>query len=123
MIRHLTKSAAMVALLALLAVPAAAQEMTGAWEIEFEGPPGLLQVPIEFAQEGSDLTGSADMAGAAQRVTGTYADGDLAFVIHMDFNGNQFQLAFQGEVDGDAVSGSVTLPQGSGEAPFTGKRL
>jgi hypothetical protein len=122
MVRYATKLATMAVLTALLAAPAAAQEMAGKWEIEFEGPPGLLQIPIEFAQEGSVLTGSASMQGSDQRMTGTYQDGDLAFAIHLNFNGNEFTLSFQGEVDGDALTGSVAFPQGD-NAPFTGKRL
>ena len=121
MVRYVGSLATMLALGVLFASPVAGQAMTGMWQIEFEGPPGPLQVPIEFAQEGSDLTGSATMAGAEQRVTGTYEDGDLAFDIFLNFNGNAITLSFKGEVDGNAIEGSVTFPDG-GTAPFKGER-
>jgi len=57
MVRYVGRLATMLALGVLFAAPVAGQQMTGMWQIEFEGPPGPLQVPIEFAQEGSELTG------------------------------------------------------------------
>ena len=123
-----------VPVLAVLAasVPAAAQDVSGVWEISWETPRGAQTVVFTFRQDGTALTGSAEMSmgrrgGGGGRVrtveisSGSMEDGEIAFELVMGGGQRSFTMSFAGTVDGGVRKGTVTNPMG-GENPFTGKR-
>jgi len=114
------------------AASASAQDVSGTWEISWETPRGAQTVNFTFAQDGSALTGSAEMTmgrpggGGGQSRTveisdGTVEDGHISFSLALGGGQRSFTMSFAGTVDGDAMKGTVTNPRG-GENPFTGKR-
>lgn len=125
----------LVAATALLAPPAAAQGVSGAWEITFAmgGPRGGGErtVVFTFEQDGTRLTGSAEMAmrgrggGGGTRTVeisdGTVEDGRISFALRLGGPRRSFTMSFAGAVDGDRMEGTVTNPRG-GESPFAGRR-
>ena len=115
-----------------IAAPAAAQDVSGTWEISWEIPRGAQTVSFTFAQAGSVLTGSAEMTmgrsgggGGRTRIgeisDGKVEDGNISFSLVMGGGQRSFTMSFDGAVDGDEMKGVVTNPRGGGN-PFTGKR-
>ena len=114
------------------AASSSAQDVSGMWEISWETPRGAQTVSFTFAQDGSALTGSAEMTmgrpggGGGQSRTveitnGTVEDGNISFSMVLGGGQRSFTMSFAGTVDGDVMKGTVTNPRG-GENPFTGKR-
>jgi hypothetical protein len=73
-------------------------DVTGTWELSWENPRGTTTTTFLFAQDGTALTGRAQMA----------------------MGGRSMTFTFQGTVTGDTMEGTMTTPRG--ENPFTGKR-
>jgi hypothetical protein len=126
----------LAALAATFAVsaPASAQDVSGTWELSWETPRGAQTVVFTFVQEGTALTGSAEMrrgrpgggggggqARTAEISDGTVEDGSITFSLVLTGGPRTFTMDFAGSVDGDEMEGTVTNPRG-GEDPFTGKR-
>ena len=74
---------------ALLAAPAAAQDVAGAWTFTMDTPQGVMTMDVVFAQDGAEVTGTADfaMAEATEISDGLYEDGILSFLMHLGFEG------------------------------------
>ncbi len=122
------------------AAPSAAQDVSGTWEIAYtmETPRGSFErtLVVHLEQDGTTLTGSAEMAamgrpgggggGGGETRTVEISDGMVAgnevmFTIVLDRGQRTFELMFAGQVDGDSMEGSVTTPMG-GDSGFTGTR-
>ena len=114
-----------------LAGPVSAQDISGVWEISWETPRGAQTVAFTFAQDGTALTGSAEMTmgrrgGGGETRTVDVTEGkvegdDVSFTMIMGGGQRSFTLSFTGSVDSDTMEGMVTNPRG-GENPFTGRR-
>lgn len=119
MVRILSRVALSTALLALLVVPAAAQDVSGDWEFSFQGPQGPATIPVTFTQEGAEVTGSAMMQGNEVVVSDGMLEGDkLTFAFHLEFDGQTFSLTFSATVDGDTMEGMLAIADGT-SVPFT----
>ncbi len=126
MVRILSRVALSTALLALLAVPATAQDLSGDWDFTFEaGPQGPQTITVTLTQEGTTVSGTAMLPmlqGIPVEVSdGMLEEGKLTFAFHMDFEGQTFSLSFSATVDGDSMEGVVTIPTGE-TFPFTGMK-
>jgi uncharacterized protein YcfJ len=143
--RHLAVAAAVAFLAATPPVAAqdvAAQDVTGTWEIRYtvETPRGSMDrtVTVHLEQDGTALTGTAEMPamgrgpaggnrrGGGQSRTVEISDGSVAgaevmFTLALGRGDRTFETTFAGQVDGDAMEGTVRDPRG-GERPFTGTR-
>jgi hypothetical protein len=134
--RSIVLSAA-AALTLVPAAPAAGQELAGTWELSYtrETPRGSLErtLTVHLQQDGSTLTGTAEMAAMGQRGGGGEArtvdisdgkveDGAFSFGIVVGGGQRSFTLTFSGRAQGDTMEGTLEAPMG-GETPFTGKRL
>lgn len=128
--------AAVAALSLLSALPAAGQDLTGTWEIAYtmETPRGAMErtLTLNLAQDGTALTGTAEMAAMARGGQGggtrtvDISDGKVegasfSFSVVMGGGQRTFTLTFNGSVDGDAMKGTLATPMG-GETAFAGKR-
>ncbi len=129
--RHAPILAALAATFAV-ATAASAQDVSGMWEISWETPRGGQTVTFTFTQEGSVLTGSAEMtmrrpgggSGQSRMVEitdGKVEDGNISFSLEVGGGQRSFTMSFAGVVDGDEMKGAVTNPRG-GDNPFTGQR-
>ena len=120
------------------AAPSAAQDVSGTWEIAYtmETPRGSFErtLVVTLEQDGTTLTGSAEMAamgrpggggGGGTRTVeisdGMVAGNEVMFTIVLDRGQRTFELMFAGQVDGDSMEGSVSTPMG-GDSAFTGTR-
>lgn len=111
-------------LLALMALPALAQEsVTGAWVFSVDSPDGLFEITLVLAQDGSAVTGTADlvMVEGAEISDGHYEDGTLSFLLHIGFDGQSLAVEVEATVDGDEMVGEASVPD-MGALPFTAKR-
>ena len=119
----------MVAVLSLLAVamPALAEDavdITGAWEVSWEGRQGTRTVTINFEQDGENLKGSfAGPQGGEVPVTGSIKGDQITFSVSMQSQRGEFTLTFKGTVEGEAMSGTMSMAQMEGERPWTGKKV
>ena len=112
--------AALIVLLAFTA-PAAAQGVAGTWEISWETPRGAQTVTFVFAQDGMNVTGTAQMRGGEVPVKNGMLHGDqLTFAIEFGMGERTMTQTFAATVTGDSMEGKITTPRG--ENPFKGAR-
>lgn len=125
MVRLMIRLGVSVALLSVLAVPAAAQEtdVTGEWSITFPNPQGgSATIDAVSVQEGPKVTGTVTIPQIeAEMSEGVIEEGKFSFQIQVNFQGEWYTLAFSGAVDGDAMEGTVDIPDGS-RVNFTATR-
>jgi len=118
-------STALVAAVAALAlaIPASAQDVNvaGTWELTWETPRGSQTVTFVFAQDGMNVTGTAQMRMGEVAIKNGMLDGEQ-FTFSLEFGMGQRTMAqtFAATVKGDTMEGKVTTPRG--ENPFTGAR-
>ena len=119
-------SAAVVTLaFAALAVPAAAQEITGSWDLTWEGPRGAQTVMVVFAQEGMNVTGTAHMRRGENVMelpikNGMLHGDQLTFALEFGMGERTMTQTFAAKVTGNTMEGTITTPRG--ENPFKGVR-
>lgn len=93
----------------------------GNWNITLSTPLGDREATLTLAANGGTLTGKQAADGnEADIVDGTVNGNDVAWKASIT-NPMPLTLAFSGKVDGDSISGDVSIgPMGS--FPFKGKR-
>ena len=109
---------------ALLAAPAAAQDVAGAWTFTMDTPQGVMTMDVVFAQDGAEVTGTADfaMAEATEISDGLYEDGILSFLMHLGFEGQWITVEMEADVDGDEMVGEAYVAEMGEGSSFTAKR-
>lgn len=121
--------------LALSAVPAAAQDLTGRWEISSETQRGTQNMTLDLEQDGSALTGTGTLTlggrgggggggGGARtiEISDGMVDGEsFSFTMTLSFGDRSIALAYSGTFEGDAMKGTIEGGRGGGR-PFTGER-
>ena len=108
-------------------------DVTGTWEISWETPRGTTTTTFLFEQDGTALTGTAQMAmrgrpggggGEGTReveITDGKVEGNtITFSMAMGMGERSMAFTFKGTVTGDTMEGTMTTARG--ENPFTGKR-
>ncbi len=121
--RRAPSLAALLAVFALLAVarPASAQSVTGTWELSWENPRGAQTVTFVFAQEGMNVTGTAQMRMGEVAIKNGMLHGDqLTFSLEFGMGDRTMTQTFAATVTGDTMEGKITTPRG--ENPFKGTR-
>lgn len=130
--RRLRSSTALVAAIALVSLPAAAQglaqekpavDVTGTWAFEVQTEAGSGTPQVTFKQDGEKLTGhySSAFLGEAE-LAGTVRGSAIEFSVAANVQGNAITLTFSGTVDdAGSMKGKVSFG-GMGEGTFTGKR-
>lgn len=109
---------------AILAVPAAAQDVAGTWAFTMDTPQGEMVMEVVFAQDGAEVTGTADfaMAEATEISDGLYEDGVLSFLMHLGFEGQWITVEMEADVDGDEMTGEAYVAEMGEGSSFTAKR-
>jgi hypothetical protein len=106
----------------MVAVGDEALDVTGAWDVSWEGRQGTRTVTINFEQDGETLKGSfAGPQGNEVPVTGSVEGDRITFTVSMQSQRGEFSLTFNGTVEGDAMSGTMSVAQM--ERPWTGKKV
>jgi hypothetical protein len=97
-----------VVMIATLTLSArAADDPTGTWTWKVERNGQSRDVTLKLKLEDGKLTGS--MPGRNNTDTpitdATYKDGDIAFSVTREFNGNKFTTKYNGKLSGDSIKG------------------
>ena len=123
------KLAALVAAVALTALPVLAQEaakekkvdVTGTWELTVESPQGAMTITANYKQEGESLTGSHVSEMGESPLKGTVKGVDITYTLTIDAGGQQLTITHTGKVDGDTIKGTADLGA-MGSMSWTAKR-
>jgi hypothetical protein len=123
--RMVTAIGGILALVAALAMPAAAQgaNVTGKWVFDVQTGGGSGQPTVTFKQDGEKLTGhySSQTLGEAD-FTGTVKGNAIQFTFNAEAQGQQIDVAYSGTVDGNTMKGTVNMAGGQLTGSFTGKK-
>lgn len=108
----------------VMSAPAAAQaNVAGTWAITIQGPEGPGMATAVLEQDGATFTGtiSVDSADDAEIENGSVEGNSMRFVLVLFVQGQGIELEVTGEVDGDTISGEMSVPDFGG-FPFTAER-
>jgi hypothetical protein len=94
----------------------------GSWEITINSPMGAQKAKLEFQSNGGALSGTQQAQGASQPVTNGKVDGNAVSWSANITSPMPMTLEFSGNVDGDALKGSVKAGA-FGSFPFAGARV
>ena len=127
----LLTSALVAGSLTLASSPAAAQDLTGVWEVSSGTPRGTQTMTLGLVQEDEALVGTVTLVlrgrgggGGSQTVDisdGTVDGSSFSFVMTIERGGNTFSQTFTGTFEGDAMEGTIQGGRGGGR-PFSGTR-
>ena len=120
---------ALMAVVALAAVPAFAQEaakekkvnITGTWEMTVESPQGAMTITANYKQEGETLTGTHVSEMGEAPLKGTVKGNEIVYTLNIDAGGQQMSIVHKATVDGDAIKGTAEIGD-MGTMSFTAKR-
>ena len=129
--RTVVRAALPLAVLAALALPASsapAQEsvppIVGRWDLRVQGKDAVYPSWLEVTLSGNrTLVGRfVGRVGSARPISRVYdAGGKLSFAIPPQWDRDTADLRFEGRLDGERLTGTITLPSGESDA-FTGMR-
>lgn len=97
---------------------------TWKWETEFGGQKRTTTLKLKLDKD--KLTGAVvGMDGKETPIEdGTYKDGEVAFNVTRERDGNKFTMKYKAKIDGDTIKGAATVNFGGEERKidFEGKR-
>ena len=107
------------------ALPASAQSVAGAWDLSWETPRGAQTTTFVFAQDGMNVTGTAQIRRGERAMEVPIKNGmlhgdQLTFSLEFGMGERTMTQTFTATVKGDAMEGKMTTPRG--ENPFKGVR-
>jgi hypothetical protein len=107
--KRLTAAALVVAFAGLLGVARAEDKAgpTGTWKWTVKFNDQELNFTLKLKAEGDKLTGA--LSGPRDQESkiedGTYKDGEVAFKVTRERNGQKFVIKYKGKVSGDTIKG------------------
>ena len=109
--RRLTAAALVVAFVGLVGVARAADapSPTGTWKGTVKFGDQEREFTLKLKAEGDKLTGSmSGRQGQENKIEdGTYKNGEVAFKVTREFNGQKFVIKYKGKVSGDTIKGKT----------------
>lgn len=109
--------------IALGTAAALAADFNGKWTAQVETPRGTQTLTFNFHVDGSALTGTVSTRRGDTDIQNGKVDGDnISFDEVLNFNGNDFKIAYTGKADG---ADSIQFSRQAGDRPaqeFTAKR-
>ena len=104
--------AAVAALFFTALVFAASASPAGTWKWTITTPNGdAIEASVKLELKEGKLTGVyTSPFGEAPISQATFKDGEIAFAVEREFDGNKFVIKFAGKVEDDAIKGTVALP-------------
>jgi len=94
--------------------------LSGAWQITWQGRGGSQQATIQIQQNGPKLSGTFQDSEGSSQLTGSVAGNNVSFSVQVQ--GRPVTVAFAGTVDGDKMSGTFQPQGGSGGGGGRGRR-
>ena len=96
-------------------------DVTGTWLMAVETGAGSGSPTFVLVQKGDALTGSYKGQLGEAQVTGTVTGNDVVIEYKVDAQGQVLAVKYTGKVDGNSMSGKVSLGQ-LGEGTFKGTK-
>ena len=113
---------AVAALALLVAAPAFAQTtIAGDWDMTINSPQGANTTKVTFKQDGDKVNGLFKSPAGELPFTGTFTDNQLKFTFTIQFQGTPLDIAMEGTLAGDAMSGKANFG-GMVDGDWTAKR-
>lgn len=113
---------AVAALALLAAAPAFAQTtIVGDWDMTINSPQGANTTKVTFKQDGEKVNGLFKSPAGELPFTGTLTGNELKFTFTIQFQGTPLDIAMDGKVDGDAMTGKANFG-GMVDGDWTAKR-
>ena len=100
--------------------PRAQGNVSGAWELNINGPQGAITAGANLKQDGENVTGTIDSPQGTAELKGTFVGKTLSVSFSMQGPDGPLDIKVNGEVDGDSIKGMLDF--GMGQADFTGKK-
>ncbi len=101
-----------------LAITAFAADLTGTWKWTAQGRNGPMEASAKLSLTDGVLTGTvAGRNGDISIGDASYKDGQIAFTVTREFNGNKFVIKYEGKLEGDAITGTIERPGRDGGTP------
>jgi hypothetical protein len=100
--------------------PRAQGNVSGAWELNINGPQGAITAAANLKQEGDTVTGTIDSPQGTAELKGTVKGKTLELAFSIQGPDGPLDIKVNGEVDGDSIKGMLDF--GMGQADFTGKK-
>jgi hypothetical protein len=97
--------------------PHAQGSLSGAWDMNINGPQGPITAAAALKQDGETVTGTFDSPQGTVPVKGTLKGKTLALAFSVDGPQGPLEIKVDGEVEGDAIKGIINF--GMGTADFT----
>ena len=113
--------AAVALVLAIMAIPASAADVSGNWKSKMETPRGTMERTIQLKQDGDKLTGKIVTQRGEQEIKDGKVSGDsIEFKVdqRMGQGGDTVSVTYKAKITGDKMEG--TMQAGDREPrPFT----
>lgn len=118
-----------IVILAVASLPLVAQgaaqsakvDVTGAWELTFQGMDAPMTIAATYKQEGEKLTGTQAGMMGEEKLEGTVKGNEINYAIKVDMGGQEMAITFTGKVEGDTITGTMSFGD-MGGMPWTAKR-
>lgn len=106
-----------LAIVAMAGVARAADDPTGTWKWTAMMGGQSRDVTLKLKLEGDKLTGSISGRNADTEISdATYKDGDIAFSVVRERNGNKVTTKYTGKLSGDTIKGKIENTRADGTA-------
>lgn len=104
----------------LLTVAAFAADISGNWKWTTQGRNGPMEQTGKFLLKDGVLTGTVTgRMGEAPIGDATFKNGQLAFTVTREFDGNKIVIKYQGKFEGDTITGTIERPGRDDDKPLT----
>ncbi|MGD9720729.1 MAG: hypothetical protein AB7O59_13650 [Pirellulales bacterium] len=112
MVRH-TILAALFLTLIVANARAADADPSGDWTFEMMRQGQVTEVPMTLKADGEKLTGTVGRdERKADIEEGSFKDGEVAFKVTRERNGQTFTVSYKGKLEGDTIKGTVEFNAG-----------
>ncbi len=108
------------ALLFLSAAVGAQGNVSGAWDLNINGPQGAITAGATLKQDGETVTGTIDSPQGTAEMKGSIKGKTLTLSFSIAGPDGPLDITVSGEVDGDSMKGMLDF--GMGQADFTGAK-
>ena len=111
----------LLAVLVTLALPLAAADLTGVWDVQVDIAGNQGTPTITLKQEGNTLSGTYKGLLGEAPLKGTVDGVKVRWEFTADYNGSKFTVVYAGTVENASMKGSIDFG-GQAEGTFTAKR-
>lgn len=91
--------------------------LSGAWDLNINGPQGPIAAGATLKQDGETVTGTIESPQGTAEMKGTLKGKTLALTFSIQGPDGPLDIRVNGEVDGDSMKGMLDF--GMGQADFT----